>query len=313
MKRSTLASILVVDDTPANLRLLTKMLSDRGYHVHVARSGQHALQSVREHPPTLILLDILMPGMDGLEVCRQLKSLPVSRDIPIVFLTAVDSMGAKSRAFDQGGVDYITKPFELFEVLARVDTHVRMRRLQLLLQAQNRELQRLATSDPLTGLMNRRSFQEHARLRLEESERYGIPCCLGICDIDRFKPINDRYGHDVGDRVLRGIAQRLAERIRGADLIARWGGEEFTLLLPSTPVGAGEILIDQLRKLIGDSPFPPVGLVTASFGLTEFTAGDDLDSLLKRADRALYAAKRSGRHRVEIVLAGDRDPVDGAA
>ncbi|MCF7984716.1 MAG: diguanylate cyclase [Thiohalocapsa sp.] len=297
--RSDAGVILVVDDSPANLRLLTDMLTARGYEVHVAPNGKRALQSAQAHPPTLVLLDILMPGMDGFEVCSKLKEAGQSRDIPIVFLSAIDAADTKALAFEAGGVDYITKPFEEIEVLARIDTHVRMRNMQLLLLQQNAELERLATTDPLTGLLNRRSFREHTCRRLAESARYGSPCSLILFDIDGFKPINDNFGHDIGDRVLQAISARIAGRIRAADIFARWGGEEFTLLLPSIDLAEGCRLAEQLRALLADEPFPKVAVVTASFGVACMRKGEDFDSLIKRADQALYKAKARGRNRVE--------------
>lgn len=291
--------ILVVDDTPANLKLLTSMLSTQGYRVHVAPNGRLAIQSVQEQPPALILLDVLMPGIDGFEVCRRLQLCPASAGIPIIFLSALDGTGSKTRAFAAGGVDYVTKPFEEIEVLARVKTHMRMRRMQLLLEEKNHELARLATIDPLTGLLNRRSFLEQGHRCLNESLRYATPCCLAMLDIDHFKAINDRFGHETGDSVLQEIACRIKAQLRTPDQLGRWGGEEFTLLLPQTDITSGVHLVERLRQAIAAAPFATATTVTASFGITAFNPGDTLETLCKRADQALYMAKGAGRNRIQ--------------
>lgn len=300
------ANILVVDDTPANLKLLTEMLTAQGYGVRVAPNGHLALQSVSAHPPDLILLDIRMPGLDGFQVCQALQAEEFARGIPVIFLSALEDTQYKVKAFNVGGVDYITKPFEGVEVLARVKTHLRLRQLQRQLTDQNRALEqvnanldKLASTDPLTGLLNRRSFIQRCKADWPAAQGRHPVCGLVLFDIDHFKSVNDQFGHDVGDTVLQQVTQRIASGLRARDLFARWGGEEFILWLPNNPLEPCQQLAERLRARIHNDPIPPVGSITASFGVVATRAGEDLDSLIKRADQALYSAKQAGRNCVK--------------
>jgi len=300
---SQTANILVVDDTPANLKLLTEMLTIQGYTVRVAPNGQLALQSVSAHPPDLILLDIRMPGRDGFEVCRELQADPVFCDIPVIFLSALENTQYKVKAFNIGGVDYITKPFEAVEVLARVKTHLRLRFLQQQLTEKNRaleqanqELDKLASTDPLTGLLNRRSFIAHCDQYCAIHYRSTIQCGLILFDIDHFKQVNDQFGHDIGDKVLQVLTQRVANGLRKQDLFARWGGEEFIIWVADGCLDIIETLAERLRKLIASTPIEPVGIINASFGTASVNKGESLHHIIKRADNALYLAKKAGRN-----------------
>ena len=301
------ASILVVDDTPANLTLLATLLSEQGYDVRVAPEGKLALQSARACPPDLILLDIRMPGMDGYQVCRELKADARLRAVPVIFLSALDAPQDKLSGFQAGGVDFVTKPFETLEVLARVSIHLRLSALQAELEEKNQaleqanvELQRLASTDPLTGLYNRRAILERSELCLHLARRYGAPYSLIMFDIDHFKAINDQHGHDVGDRVLLAMTDRVQQALRETDTLARWGGEEFLVLAPQSEGEETCRLAERLRELVAQSEIDPVaGRVTASFGVASVKDGDSLEAVVKRADQCLYAAKRNGRNRVE--------------
>ncbi|WP_052314997.1 response regulator [Thiocystis violascens] len=208
-------TILVVDDTPGNLDLLGRILTDAGYRVRQLPCGELALTSARTAPPDLILLDIRMPGLDGFEVCQRLKEEAITAEIPILFISALQDAGDKVRAFAAGGLDYITKPFQTEEVLARVATHLRLSALQRRLELQNRELERLATTDPLTGILNRRSFTDYGLHYLAHANRYGRPFGLIMFDIDKFKAVNDCHGHGVGDKVLVVVTERIRACLRG--------------------------------------------------------------------------------------------------
>ena len=255
--------ILIVDDMPDNLRLLSAMLQAHGYEVRKSINGPLAIKAAQLAPPDLILLDINMPEMNGYQVCKKLVADRRTCDIPVIFISALGEALDKVRAFEAGGVDYITKPFQLPEVLARIENQLTIRQLQkqLLHQAQqlqeknrlleaeveerqraeaalrkaNLELQRLATMDGLTGVANRRQFDDYLYQEWRRSQRDSTYLSLVLCDVDFFKAYNDAYGHQAGDDCLRRLARALERSVwRPADLVARYGGEEFAIVLPTT-------------------------------------------------------------------------------
>ncbi|NJR66972.1 MAG: PleD family two-component system response regulator [Leptolyngbyaceae cyanobacterium CRU_2_3] len=296
-------NILIVDDKPDNLRFLSEILTQQGYDTRTVISGRMALMAAETAPPELILLDIFMPGMDGYEVCHKIKSDPNTCDIPIIFLSALDDVSDKVRAFEVGGVDYITKPFETGEVLARVKTHLTRYRFQQELQLANQELKRLVNLDSLTQLANRRCFNEHLEQEWRRLMRDQQPLSLILCDIDFFKQYNDTYGHPAGDACLRQVAMVLQICVkRPADLASRYGGEEFAITLPKTPrSGAIELAqriqveIRQLRQVHATSSVSPY--LTLSLGIATLIPQGDRspDHLIAAADQALYQAKQAGR------------------
>jgi diguanylate cyclase (GGDEF)-like protein len=253
-----LADILLVDDHLFSLHVLTHLLRDRGYHVRQSSSGKIALQMVDEKLPDLILLDVKMTDMDGYEVCARLKANPITAEIPIIFLTGLVNAADKVAAFEAGGADYITKPFEIAEVMVRIHNQltIQQQRRQLLAQNQqlqqeilkrrklaqdlkqaNRELQHLATVDQLTQVANRRRFDEYLQQVWHQVPREQEMLSLILGDIDHFKAFNDYYGHPQGDACLKQVAKTLQHSIqRSTDLVTRYGGEEFALILPSTPL-----------------------------------------------------------------------------
>jgi diguanylate cyclase (GGDEF)-like protein len=302
--------ILVVDDTPANLTLLAKILTEAGYSVRVAPNGTLALQSAFSQPPDLILLDIRMPEPDGYNVCRSLKTHPLTADIAVIFLSALSSSEDKLRGFDSGAVDYITKPFDSHEVLARVSTHLKLRSLQAeliekntALQKANTELERLATTDSLTGLHNRRAIQQKAEVCMTCAKRYGTPYSVIMFDIDHFKSINDTKGHDAGDRVLQTVAQCVQTVLRDSDILARWGGEEYLVLAPQSDAAESARVAERLRQIISSTQVDDIGQITASFGVADFHDGDTFEKVILMADKAMYQAKQAGRNRVAVYSA----------
>ena len=317
------ANILVVDDTLQNLRLLIGILSEQGYEVRPADSGQAALMTVEVKAPDLILLDIDMPGIDGYEVCQRLKNNKNTCNIPVIFISALDEVFDKVKAFDVGGIDYIPKPFQVEEVLARVETHLALYQLQKQLEKKNRileetniqlkreievrkhteaKLEELAITDSLTKLYNRRHFFDLAKLEFTRSKRYHLNLAAMMIDLDHFKQINDYYGHRVGDCVLETVSWHLHTGIRSTDILGRYGGEEFILLLPQTSLADGQILAERLRKTIAMEKIVIEEhsiSTTISIGLTMLMETDKtIDMLINRADQALYAAKRAGRNQV---------------
>jgi len=291
MKRKT---ILVVDDEVVNLDILSELL-DR-FDVIDVTSGEEALEVLGKEKIDLILLDILMPGMDGYEVCRTVKADKSLRHIPVIFITSKNDDLSIEHAYEIGASDYITKPFRHRELLARVGNTLRIQELQ-------EELRLLASIDPMTRLYNRRYFTTMADKILKLARREQNPLSLAILDIDRFKRINDTYGHLAGDRVITALSEKLMNRYRESDLLCRFGGEEFVILMPNTELDVAALLAERTRKEVEKLVVPYNGetiSMTVSIGVSQVDLEHEetLDPVLKRADDALYAAKKQGRNQV---------------
>lgn len=288
-------TVLIVDDAKENIKVLAGLLADDDIRVVFAVNGRSALEKVEREAIDLILLDVVMPDMDGYEVCRRLKADHRFRDIPVIFVTGRDSGEDEELGLSLGAIDYITKPFRSSVVRIRVQNHLNLRRLQ-------QTLERLATTDPLTGVGNRRHFLDHIRREQQRCEQNGATFTLIMLDLDHFKRINDGFGHDVGDTALMEIAHYCRTDLRPADLLCRYGGEEFVLLLPDTDLHAGKAIAEQLRQGISALEIAATHHVlhlTGSFGVAQIEAGESYSSVLIRADQALYRAKQYGRNRVE--------------
>jgi diguanylate cyclase (GGDEF)-like protein len=304
------ASIMIVDDTPENLALLASMLGDAGHRVLAFPSAKMALAAAERRPPDLVLLDICMPQMDGFDLARCFKANPALADIPILFLSALSETAEKVTAFAVGGVDYIVKPVQVAEVQVRVETHLRIRRLAQSLAEQNRALEQalariaeLATRDELTGLLNRRATLDRLRELHALSARQGGAESLVFVDLDHFKRVNDERGHAVGDAVLAVAAKRLRSGAAAADVVGRWGGEEFLVALRQTDARAAGSAAEKLRARLGGEPVEAGGVrhaLTGSFGVAALRPGEGLDAWIERADRACLEAKRMGRDRVIV-------------
>ncbi len=287
-------AILIVDDAPDNLGMVRAGLSAQGYHTLVAESGERALNLARRMHPDLILLDMIMPGMDGLETCRRLKSDAATRDIPVIFMSSCTETTAVVASFDQGAVDYMVKPLRMAEVCARV-------RSQL-------QLQRLALVDPLTQIANRRHFDSFLSHEWQRAVRSGAPLSLAVLDVDHFKRYNDTLGHAAGDAALRQIAAILqANTQRPSDLAARHGGEEFALLFAGTAARDAAVLAETVRRQVEALALPhpasPSGaVITVSVGVATLVPAreDELARLFLAADQAMYTAKQAGRNRVHV-------------
>src|SRR5215469_652906 len=381
------ARILVVDDVPANVKLLEARLSAEYFDVLTAASGAEALQICQRAECDIILLDVMMPDMDGFEVCRRLKSNPATHFIPVVMVTALDSPADRVRGLEAGADDFLTKPVSDLVLIARVRSltrlkmmtdELRMRALTSLdidnfdglrLCSQARSLERtrhvpilaiaetennarllrgmeigvndylprpvdknellarartqirkrryaddlrdnvqnsieMAITDALTGLHNRRYMESHLATLAEQASARGKPLALMMLDIDYFKSINDNYGHDAGDDVLREFAVRIRKSIRGIDLACRYGGEEFVIVMPETDLHVAGMVAERLRRSIAGEPFAiHKGTnrieVTISIGISTLEQkGEAVSDVLKRADVALYRAKHDGRNRV---------------
>lgn len=300
-----MSKILIIDDSRLIAQFGKSILSGKGHEVFTADSGEIGLELADRAQPDLILLDVILPGMDGYQICHHLKTRVLSKDIPVIILTSKAEPADKIKGLELGAVDYVTKPFDAGELIARVNTHLRMKELYEALQDKNRQLQEKANRDGLTDLYNHRYFHEHLVREIERVKRYGGVVSFVLADIDFFKKINDTYGHQAGDNVLKEIAQILKNGIRDSDLAARYGGEEFALVLLQTQVEVALQTSERLRIQIAEHPFsgffPPLH-ITASFGVATFPAVSikEEKDLVEAADQALYQAKKEGRNKVVL-------------
>jgi diguanylate cyclase (GGDEF)-like protein len=330
-------NILIVDDIPDNLRVLSASLSERGYQVRCVKNGVMALITAQKAPPDLILLDIKMPEMDGYEVCEKLKANQLTHDIPVIFLSALDDVFDKVRGFGAGGVDYITKPFQIEEVVVRIQHQLALRDAQAKISQLNAELEikvkerteqlaqtvrqlkleilehketqkklsTLALHDSLTGLPNRTLFTEYLEKALERSRRNpDYHFAVLFIDLDRFKMINDTWGHSLGDQLIVAFSRILQESCRKTDTVARWSGDEFTILLEDLPEPQDAIAITDriLNKRIDPIDLDSVQIFTGCsigivFGSKNYANGT---YLLRDADIAMYRAKTLGGGRYAV-------------
>lgn len=312
--------ILVVDDHPDNVEIIDARLSSRGYQIDTATNGQEALDKVQENPPHLILCDVMMPVMDGYEVSRRIKGDEALPFIPIILVTARDSTQDKVEGLEAGADDYLTKPINFPELEARVRSMLRIKRLQDELDEKNRELElankrlrKLSITDGLTELFNHRHIHQLLREEFERSRRTGEPMAVAMLDLDRFKQVNDTYGHPTGDVILYETAQILKETAREIDMVGRYGGEEFIVILPDTDEDAAAKFAERVRGQVAEHVYRDETTevrMTVSSGVASFpeAAVEEEETLLKRADEALYRAKESGRNRV---VRASELPADG--
>ena len=293
------ARILIVDDEKINLQVLSNLLRD-DYTLILARNGEQALERIFSGAhPDLILLDVVMPGMSGYEVLKNLKENESSRQIPVIFVTALDTPEKEEKGLALGAVDYIRKPFSAPIVQMRVRNHIR-------LVQQTHLLEKLASLDALTGIPNRREFERLFQQEFARAQRNRTELSLGMADVDHFKQYNDHYGHSLGDIALKRIAEALENSLlRPADRVIRYGGEEFTLLLPETDSASAIMVAERVREAVRALAIPhqasPTGsYVTVSIGITTIRPGkeDSPEELLQEADTRLYLAKSQGRNRV---------------
>jgi len=312
--------VLLVDDNITNLKVATEHLKAANYEILTAKDGESAIERAELAQPDLILLDVQMSGIDGFETCRRLKASELTKNIPVIFMTVLTNVEYKLKGFAAGAVDYVPKPFQFEELLARVNTHVTIYRLQRELEAEirerksaeralrkaNLELQRLAVLDDLTQIANRRRFDQYLQSQLEQPTT--LVCSLLLCDVDFFKRYNDSYGHQAGDFCLKLVAQGISRGVGYAkDLVARYGGEEFAVILPETDsqgaLRVAQVVQNEIRNLKLQHGFSEVSeLVTLSIGVaTTMTASSITPAILiAAADSALYEAKSQGRNRVIV-------------
>jgi diguanylate cyclase (GGDEF)-like protein len=306
--------ILVAEDNPVSRKLLEKALHKAGYEVVAVENGRAALDYLKIRFCPIVLTDWMMPEMDGPNLCRAIRKSPLPGYVFIVLLTAKDSKNDMIEGLEAGADDYLTKPFHPAELMARLNTGKRILELERSLRKANQEIHQLSITDPLTGAYNRGYLNEHLPQELKRTLRYGRSLSLILCDIDYFKRVNDTYGHQAGDMVLKACSLSLSGSIRkDLDWVARYGGEEFIIVLPETDLPGASLVGERLRKSVEDVQIELQGKViriTASFGVTSVgsagsPAGDPCEALIKQADDMLYLAKSEGRNRVKVHTATD--------
>jgi two-component system, cell cycle response regulator len=294
--------LLIVEDRPGLAELLVTALKDL-HSVEVEGDAQAALIRLAEGEYDLAVVGLDLAGFDALRLCSQLRSLERTRALPILLAAEPEGRARILRALDLGVNDYLLRPIDRNELIARVRTQLRRKRYADALRENMQHALELAVVDALTGLNNRRFLESHLASALDRAAHVGLPLSLMLVDVDHFKSVNDTHGHDVGDEVLRTLAQRIRRVVRSADLVCRLGGEEFVIVMSDTPLSVAAKIAERVRASVQSSPFKisaPAGLlsVTVSIGLAERGAGANPDAIMRRADKALYDSKAAGRNRV---------------
>jgi two-component system, cell cycle response regulator len=292
-------TVLVIDDSMDVHRLLKARLRNEELELLAASSGAEGLKIAAERRPTIILLDLDMPGMDGFEVLRALKESPATQDVPVIVLSGLQGSQDKVTAFDLGAVDYVTKPFDLTELRVRVRSALKMHRLVRLLAER-------AQVDGLTGLWNRAHFDKRWADEVAGATRHGRALSLAMFDADHFKSVNDTFGHPAGDTVLQGIAKIILGACRQSDIACRYGGEEFALIMPDTGPDDGLAVCERIREAIAATVWPrhPDRMVTVSAGLAGAVKPEAVGAAawLDAADQGMYQAKKTGRNRTVMTV-----------
>jgi len=297
--------VLIADDDPVARRILEALLGKYGYDVVSVCDGTEALEELQKpEGPNLVISDWMMPGMDGLELCRKSRELNRSDYIYFIILTTKGRKEDTVQGLEAGADDYLVKPFDQSELRCRIKIGERILDLE-------RRIVRLASTDHLTGVLNRRAFVERMEGEVQRSSREGTPLSLVLVDIDHFKQINDRFGHQAGDLVLQRFVETLLESVRPYDFVGRHGGEEFVVCLPGTDADQAGHVAERMRKEVEETRIELVDgtetlQLTASFGVASSRQGskETVDSLTRRADEAMYRAKNGGRNRV--CMAGEQ-------
>jgi len=301
------AKILLVEDRPSSSDRIVAALRDL-HDVEIDASPQDALFRAAENDYDMMIVSLNLTDFDALRLCSQLRSLERTRSMPILMLADTEDRTRILRGLDLGVNDYIMRPIDRNELIARVRTQLRRKRYADRLRNNVQAAIELAVVDPLTGLHNRRYLETHLANALDQAAHMGRPLSLMILDIDHFKSVNDIYGHDAGDEVLKIFAQRVRHVVRGSDLVCRLGGEEFVIVMPETSMAVATRIAERVRSTVEAAKFPIEGGarsigVTTSVGLAERGADANPDALLRRADKALYASKSAGRNRVTAAAA----------
>jgi diguanylate cyclase (GGDEF)-like protein len=299
--------ILVVDDEPLSRHVLQAAVEQLGHQWTAAENGQAAWQCFNQDRPDVLITDLLMPEVDGLELCRRVRADTRAGYTYIILVTVLGERQDIVRGMDAGADDYLIKPVQLFDLQARLIAAQRVTDLHAELDRHRAELAHLARHDPLTGLGNRRSLDEDLEVLHARSQHYGRRFALAMCDIDRFKTYNDTHCHRAGDQALRAVAATIAQELRGGDSVYRYGGEEFLLILPEQTPDTAMVAVERVRSAVQRLaiPQPAAGLggtLTLSAGIAAFDPDEapTAEQLLQRADAALYRAKAAGRNQLAL-------------
>jgi len=290
--RADAGKVLIIDDSPAMVAFYAAHLSGAGFVTQTLTDPMQALEALADAPPELILLDMNMPGASGQELARVIRQQDAFLSIPIVFLSAESDIGRQREAMSTGGDEFLQKPIEPEHLISAVRSRI----------IRYRALRALMVRDSLTGLLNHTSFKERLRAEVARARRLGKTLSVGLIDIDHFKRVNDTHGHPAGDRVIRNLSRLLRQRLRGADVIGRYGGEEFAVALVDTPLESARGVLDAIREsfaAVEQQAGTQMFRCSFSAGLAQLPPREDADALIQSADEALYRAKRGGRNRVE--------------
>src|SRR6267378_3066058 len=297
--------VLVVDDSPVYRKLIEHALEDEAYSPLFAKNGHQALELYAKHGPPIVITDWMMPDFSGQELCERIRGDLQHQYTYIIVLTSISEKNNVVKGLAAGADDYLTKPFDPGELLARIGVGCRTIGLHREIEAKNKLLEEMAHTDSLTGLPNRRAIEEWAARQLRGAARHGFAIWVANADLDNFKSINDSYGHDAGDRVLQKFGEVLRESTRASDISGRMGGDEFLLVMTHLDEKSTRLTVERLRKQFADLKFTfggDVVSVTASFGIAGFQGKEppDFTKLVRQADKALYNGKRAGRNRVTV-------------
>jgi len=305
--------ILVVDDEPLARLVLQAAVERLGHRWTVAEDGEEGWRRFTEDEPDVLITDLLMPGADGLQLCRRVRAGAETGYTYIILATMLGDRRDVVRGMQAGADDYLIKPIDPFDLQSRLIAAERVTALHAELGRYRAELAELARTDPLTQLRNRRSLEEDLKVLDARSQRYGRPYCVAICDIDHFKAYNDTLGHQAGDEALRAVAATLAAEVRASDGVYRYGGEEFLLMLAEQTPETARVAVERVHTAVQRLAIPhatggPEGVLTLSVGIAAFRPGQEttVEELLKQADAALYLAKSAGRNRVAVFDDGAR-------
>lgn len=297
--------ILIIDDNDDNLKILQYIVEEIGYNTITCTDAKHGLKKAQETCPDLILLDLMMPNINGFEYCNLVKNIPHLKDIPIIFITASCRIEDLTKAFAMGAVDYLTKPFNQVELLSRVKTHLKLQDTTKKLKQALAQVKRLAETDVLTGIYNRRYFLEYAEKIFNQAKLKNSIFSIIIIDLDHFKKINDTYGHQIGDLVLKEFVARTQKIISESDCFARFGGEEFIILLQGVSSEVGLVIANTIQEVIDKEPFlinSHAIFVTVSLGGSTYEKNKfSLEQMINQADNALYESKKQGRNQVRWI------------
>ena len=302
--------LLVVDDDPVSRALLEKFLIRAGYNVTTAKNGHDALRTLKENFFSIVISDWMMPEMDGIELCKVIRNTDFPGYIFFILITSRDAKDDLILGLEAGADDYLTKPFNHAELKARLNTAERILKLEKSLKKANEAIRLLSITDPLTNSYNRGYLIQRLPREISRAQRYDRPLSLIMSDLDHFKMINDEYGHQAGDMVLKKFVESIAGKIRpGIDWMTRYGGEEFIIVLPETDLKGASVLAERLRTMVSENVID-IGenrlKITASFGVTCFDSAKitneaSAESMIKEADACLYVAKKEGRNQVKTI------------